>query len=237
MNGYPASTSPICADKFCGAQITTKAEFIQVIINLLAKYMYPNIQIDRKQAQNRVSKLKTDSYEYKTLTTDDIKAIKDNATACSNEPCYLTRASDVSTYLKYCMFNLQICGMESVGKLKQGYRPIAEVNLLQSQNILTLDQTSWADTANPIDGTTVLEILSKVNGKIQCNFNTDYDCDGVPNSQDNAPNNYNPNQTDTDKDGIGDVLSSDIDGDGIFNPVGFVDDEGRINIKSLIGWT
>jgi hypothetical protein len=119
MNGYPASTSPICAGKFCGASITTKAEFIQVIINLLAKYIYPNIQIDRAQAKNRVNKLQTGSYEYKTLTTDDIQTIKDNGNTCTNEPCYLTKATDVSTYLKYCMFNLQICGMAPIGKLKQ----------------------------------------------------------------------------------------------------------------------
>jgi hypothetical protein len=72
-----------------------------------------------------------------------------------------------------------------------------------------------------------------VNGKIQCSFNTDYDCDGILNAKDNAANKYNPYQTDTDKDGIGDVRDDDIDGDGIKNPVGFVDDEGRINIASL----
>jgi hypothetical protein len=102
---------------------------------------------------------------------------------------------------------------------------------------LTVNQTDWSDTADPVDGSTVLDILGRVNGKIQCNFNTDYDCDSIPNSQDNCPNAYNPHQTDTDHDKIGDVCSSDIDGDGVQNPVGFVDDEGRVDIKSLVGRT
>lgn len=114
MNGYPASTSPICAGKFCGAQITTKAEFIQVIINLLAKYIYPDIQIDRKQAQKRVDKLQADSYEARTLDADDKKIIKENSQSCQETNCYLTEARQVKTYLKYCMFNLGICGMETV---------------------------------------------------------------------------------------------------------------------------
>jgi len=234
MNGYPASTSPICAGKFCGAGITTKAEFIQVIINLLAKYIYQNIQINRDQAQTWLNKLKTDSYEYKTFTSDDISIIKDSVRSCKDEPCYLAKPEDLQPYLKYCMFNLQICGMETLGKLKQGYWPVAEVNLLLSQNILAVNQTDRADTSNPVDGKTVIDILNKINGKIQCAFNDDYDCDGISNSQDNCPNAYNPHQKDTDHDGTGDVCSSDIDGDGIKNPIGIVDDNGRINIKALI---
>ncbi|MCX6823084.1 MAG: thrombospondin type 3 repeat-containing protein [candidate division SR1 bacterium] len=235
MNGYPASTSPICAGKFCGAQNTTKAEFLQVVINLLAKYIYPNIQIDWKQAQNRVTKLKPDSYESRTLTTDDKQIILDNSKSCKETNCYLTEAKQVATYLKYCMFNLAICGMQPLGNIKQGAWPVAELNLLNSQNIITRDASQRKDIGTSVDGQTVIDILEKVNGKIQCQMNNDYDCDGLDNPQDSCPNAYNPSQTDTDHDGIGDVCDDDIDGDGIKNPVGIVDDHGRINSRLRTG--
>jgi hypothetical protein len=46
-----------------------------------------------------------------------------------------------------------------------------------------------------------------------CSFNDDYDCDGEKNHKDNCPYDYNPNQTDLDRDGIGNVCDEDIDGD------------------------
>lgn len=235
MNGYPTTTSPICAGKFCGAQNTTKAEFLQVIINLLAKYIYPDIQIDWKQAQKRVAKLKPDSYENKTLTTDDKKIILDNSKSCNETNCYLTDATQVKTYLKYCMFNLAICGMEPMGNIKQGVWPVAELNLLNSQHIITRDAALRKDVGAAVDGQTALEVLEKVNGKIQCQFNNDYDCDGLDNPWDNCPNAYNPAQKDIDKDGIGNVCDDDIDGDSIVNPIGIVDNQDRIIVRLRTG--
>ena len=45
----------------------------------------------------------------------------------------------------------------------------------------------------------------------------DTDQDGVPDVQDNSPVNYNPDQTDTDGDGVGDA-SDDADHDGVWDP-------------------
>jgi hypothetical protein len=37
---------------------------------------------------------------------------------------------------------------------------------------------------------------------VDCDFDDDYDCDGIPNAEDNCPNHYNPSQKDTDGNGI-----------------------------------
>jgi len=108
---------------------------------------------------------------------------------------------------------------------------VAELNLLYSQNIINIDQSQWVNTDKNIDGKTVLDTLFKLNEKVSCVFNNDYDCDGIDNTKDNCPNTYNPNQTDTNHDGIGDVCSDDIDGDGIKNPIGIVDDNGNVDIS------
>jgi hypothetical protein len=45
----------------------------------------------------------------------------------------------------------------------------------------------------------------------------DIDGDGIPNDQDNAPGVPNPDQADTDKDNIPDVVDTDMDNDGVPN--------------------
>lgn len=45
----------------------------------------------------------------------------------------------------------------------------------------------------------------------------DVDGDGIPNTTDNCPDKYNPNQEDMDQDGMGDLCDDDSDADGILN--------------------
>ncbi|MBO3115371.1 choice-of-anchor B family protein [Winogradskyella sp. DF17] len=47
--------------------------------------------------------------------------------------------------------------------------------------------------------------------------NTDIDGDTIANVDDNCPETSNPNQSDIDNDGIGDMCDEDIDGDGVLN--------------------
>ena len=52
----------------------------------------------------------------------------------------------------------------------------------------------------------------------QCTIRSlDNDGDGIPNNQDNCPNNANADQKDTDGDGFGDACDADIDNDGMPN--------------------
>jgi len=230
MRWYPKATSPVCGGQFCGTKDTTTAEFIQVVINILAKYIYKDINLNRKEVNTWINKLKTDSYEAKNFTTDDKKLITEKNTSCAGS-CVLQNANEVNIYLKYCMFNIAKCTMQEVGKIKQWYWPVAELNLLYNQSIIDIDKTLRRTTDKNIDGKTVLETLFKLNGKVSCAFNNDYDCDGRDNAKDSCPNTYNPTQKDTDKDGIGDVCDDDIDNDTIKNPIGIVDEEGKIDIS------
>lgn len=230
MRWYPKATSPVCGGQFCGTKNTTTAEFIQVVINILARYIYKDINLNRKEVNTRINKLKVDSYEAKNFTIDDKKIITEKSKTCDNT-CALQNNNEVNLYLKYCMFNVVKCSMQEIGKIKQWYWPVAELNLLYSQSIINIDQSQWVNIDKNIDGKTVLETLFKLNGKVNCAFNNDYDCDGINNTKDSCPNAYNPTQKDTDKDGIGDLCDNDIDGDGSKNPIGIVDEEWKIDVS------
>lgn len=206
------------------------AEFLQVVINLLSKYIYSNYTSDWKQIQQWRKNLTPDSYPDRYWDTQDDKNVTQALKQCNTTNCQIIQPEFFKTYLKYCMFNLDACQMRSFDKIGQAYWPVAELNILYSQNIIELNTALQTDIYSMVNGKLVLETLYKLYGKVSCTFNNDYDCDQIINSKDSCPNDYNPNQVDTDKDGIGDVCDDDIDGDGVKNAVGIVDDLGHINI-------
>jgi hypothetical protein len=96
----------------------TTAEFIQVVVNIMSKYIYRDISLNRKNVYKRSSNIKTGTYQDNVLTTNDKTIIQQESEVCENN-CTLQNKDEVSTYLKYCMFNLKECNMEAVGKIKQ----------------------------------------------------------------------------------------------------------------------
>jgi len=230
MKWYPQATSPICEGQFCGEKNMTTAEFIQVVINIIGKYIYRDINVDRKKIEAWLYTVNPGSYQDKVLHTQDKTIIQENSKICEST-CRLQNQHEISTYLKYCMFNLKSCNMQEIGRIKQWYRPVAEINLLNTQNIINIEENIRRAVDKNIDGKTVLETLYKAHNIISCDFDHDYDCDGIPNHKDNCPNHYNPQQRDANKNGIGNVCDDDIDGDGIKNPIGIVDDNDTIVIS------
>ena len=175
------------------------------------------------------------SYADKYLNSVDRKYINENAVL--NKSGYIDDIKYFATYMKYCMFNLESCWFQEIWSIKQAVWPIAELNVLLNQNIINLPIAQKVNVTKLIDGKTVLEVLYKLYDVVKCDFNNDYDCDLSDNAYDNCTNSYNPSQIDTDKDWIWDVCDSDIDGDGILNPIWIVDDNWRVNIDLWSTWT
>ena len=72
-----------------------------------------------------------------------------------------------------------------------------------------------ANTLTKVESNSVFPrayVLGEKNETIQ-----DSDSDGIEDSSDNCPNDYNPNQEDNDADGTGDTCDSDDDNDGVLD--------------------
>lgn len=222
MYWYPLLTSPICSGKFCGANNMNKAEFIQTVVNIASDYIYKDYKANRADIYSRYKNLKSWSYQYNTLNERDKKIIESEYQLCKTNVCTIWDSQIFHTYLKYCMFNLSSCQMNDIGWVSQWYWPIAELNIGNKEWFI--DNNYIDSLYKPIDWKTAVEMFWQVFSKIQCQFDDDYDCDGIKNKDDNCPNTYNPSQKDTDQDHIGDVCDDDIDGDGVKNPIGIVDE-------------
>ena len=230
MRGYPLQTSPFCSGNFCGQRSVSKGEFYQTLVNLIGTRVAPRYTIPRKEIKSWLQKMDASKYEFRTFDSEEIKLI--NSSTATSTPA--RSSQELNLYLKYCMFNTAECGFRNFSKIKSGIWPIAQMNLLIKEGIITQDDTD--QISSPISPEQALQMLYQVyHLHTQCDFNADYDCDGIKNSQDNCPYSYNPSQADLDNDAIGDVCDPDIDGDGESNPIGFVDDTWNINFALLYG--
>lgn len=235
MHGYPEIISPTCPGIFCGAKSMTKGEFVQVLINVMTHYIADHYSTNWHSLQQWLIARANDPYIAHSFDTQDHTLIDEKIKECGNTSCTVGW-KHFRTYLKYCMHNLQACNMKSYGWIGEWYWPIAELNILDKEKIFSAEDLFTNTIHQAIDGATAIHMLSQAFPKIECTFNNDYDCDSIPNDTDNCPHDYNPSQKDMDNDGIGDICDDDIDGDGIPNQKGIVDEGWTININ-LTGGT
>lgn len=236
MNGFPLLTSPTCSGSFCGSKSVTKGEFFQTVINILKKYIFKKYSTDRKEIQNRYKWLQTDGYAKLMFTSKDILTLSEALNTCQTDNCTLQSSEQFDVFMKYCMFNLDVCQMKTFGTIAEWYRPVAEMNIALKEWLIA-DSTISSSIHQAVSPSYAIEILGKLFPHIACQFNNDYDCDGVTNQRDNCPTDYNPNQADKDQDKKGDVCDDDIDGDGITNPLHIVDARGTINTSLFTSTT
>lgn len=230
MQGYSYATSPICASKFCGFRNVNRAEFYQVMLNVLDKYLYEKYTVNWQKMYAWLVNLPRDSYEYLYLNTADRSLIQEYQEQSAQQ---LKSAEELQTYSKYCLFNLSTCGFAPINDIPQWFWPLSQMNILLKNGIIADGGLTRSSLFTNVSGKEILQALYKSSDLTSCSFNNDYDRDKIPNTEDNCPNHFNPHQRDLDGDGIGDVCDDDIDGDGIKNPIGIVDDSGKIDITKL----
>ncbi len=234
MRWYPSGVSPICDGKFCGNRNTTIWEFLQVVLNIADQYVYNRYLTDWSKIKEWMDGLKKWSYPDEYLNQNDKAIINKYAQEWLSG--ILPDEESLQPYIKYCMFNISRCGMQNFGEIKQWYRPIWELNILYDHNIVEYEKFKNGQIHDLVGWKYVLDTLYNLFKLVDCSFDLDYDCDGIPNHLDNCPNHYNPSQTDTSGDGIGDVCSDDITWDGKKNPIGMVDDLGNVVLSKIPKW-
>lgn len=132
------------------------------------------------------------TYPYEYLNKNDRDII--NTHAQNWLSWTLPNEESLQAYIKYCMFNLNKCGMQNFGAIKQWYWPVWELNILYDHNIVEYEKFKDGQVHELVSWEYVLKTLYNVFEIVDCDFDDDYDCDGIPNAEDNCPNHYNPSQ-------------------------------------------
>lgn len=235
VNGYPRDISPFCPWRFCGVNLVKQGEIVEIVYNLIKQKSKNNPTIDRKSVKKRLDK-QGDSTASKNFTLTDRGTINNWVNKCGSKSCSVTTPEEFDTYSKYCTRNIGTCGMVTTRYLGQWQRPIAELNVLMQEGIISIVQ---ADSIKPYEVATssdLLRYLYRINETIDCSFDLDYDKDSILNYLDNCPTIRNPSQYNLDTDQYGDVCDDDIDWDGVLNPFGLVNDKGFTNQALYRSW-
>lgn len=234
VNGYPRLTNVLCPGRFCGTNLLTQWELIQIIYNIAKFQTSYDYEINWSSIKSWIDTLDKNSNEYKFFNEEDMENISNGVVDCGKNKCDVSTPSQLDTFTKYCTYKPSECWFVYFGNTTVWQRPLGELNILTDMWIMNIVE---ADKILPNEIATTQQILSliyRLNLQLQCTFDLDYDKDGISNQNDNCPYTYNPSQSDMDGDDIWDVCDEDIDGDGALNPIGIVNDQWVTDISKII---
>ncbi len=133
--------------------------------------------------------------------------------------------------------------VSNVTDMRWMFKDAANFNqALDSWNVSNVTDMSWmfedASQFNQsfcwdLDESTDTTDMFLNSNAIFCGISLDTDGDGVPDNQDNCPNDYNAGQSDPDQDGLGWPCDDDRDGDGILNGLDNCPDNSNSDQENL----
>ena len=225
MSWYPRTTSPFCPWRFCGANTLSFWEFSQTLVSFLWDDAYSLARIDRNKFVNWIDG------SWVVLDSRSLEIVNNRIEVCGENACDISSQEEFGLYLRYCRNNLSECWMQWTDSLKQGDYGVSYANVLMDLWVLQSNDIQELWRFSPVPADLFLDVFDDLIQNSWCVWTNDSDLDGVENPFDNCPNDYNPLQSDQDQDGEGNVCDFDIDGDGIMNAPGVLDDRGNLRFE------
>lgn len=222
MKWYPLQTSLFCPGKFCGSTIARYDEMVESIYRLLSPNIFPTYTADRQAITQRVSASGIQ------LSVPELATLATAKKRCNTGPCVLEHPEELDLYMLYCAWQADRCGLPAYRDYGSVILKQVKLAVLVQANIIPEVDAHRFQPNSFVPWSVLQSYVPAVQHGLACTPETDYDADGVPNERDNCPYTYNPNQRNTDADTLGDVCDDDIDGDGVSNAVGVVDDAGNL---------
>ncbi len=228
IHGFPNS-NPICWWEFCWSNTLSFWELFQIVVNIISPNIWDNYAINNMETfHNNIMSLKSTQQETNmNITSWDYELAEslynqytDNYTISSFDEFFL--------YQKYCNLYPEECNFQKFWNIEKWNYALSMINILYDEWLISSQEWANFNPSKKVSWEELINWLYKVKQINDCSIDNDYDKDGILNNEDNAIYNYNPNQKDTDNDGIWDVYDDDIDGDWFKNPIWIVDEDGNI---------
>ncbi len=222
MQGYPLQTSLFCPGKFCGATLARYDELVESLYRLVRPQVLQNYTANRQEISKRVSASGIQ------LSIPELTVLKQAKERCGDTPCTLEQPLELDVYIRFCAGQGDRCGLPVYSQFGSLIYKQLRLAILTQAGIIPKADAGLYQPNSIVPGGVVAQYLAPLQQLVQCEVDADYDTDEVTNERDSCLHAYNPNQRDSDADGIGDVCDDDIDGDGITNTIGVVDDQGNL---------